>query len=59
MTDPAQPYDVVIATVAHEAYRQLPSEGIEALVASGGMLADIKGIWRDVALSPRIDRWTL
>ena len=60
LTDPdGQTYDIVIAAVGHEAYRQLPPGTTEALVAPGGMLADIKGIWRAVALDPRIDRWTL
>ena len=52
-------YDLVIGAVAHEDYRNLSGESLEALVASGGTLADLKGMWRDRAIDPSIDRWTL
>ena len=52
-------FDLVIGAVAHDQYRSLPSEEIEALVAKGGTLADLKGMWRDRAFDPAIDRWTL
>ena len=52
-------YDLVIAAVGHEAYRQFTAPQVEALVAEGGTLADIKGIWRDLELAAAIDRWSL
>jgi UDP-N-acetyl-D-galactosamine dehydrogenase len=52
-------YDLVIGAVAHRAYRDLPDDRLAALVASGGTLADLKGMWRGRALDPGLDRWTL
>ena len=59
-TDPdGRQYDLVIGAVAHSHYRDLPTERIEAMVAPGGTVADLKGMWRDRSLDPAIDRWTL
>ena len=52
-------YDLVIGAVAHDKYRDFPDDELAALVASGGTLADLKGMWRDRALDPSLDRWTL
>ena len=52
-------YDLVVGAVPHREYRELSDERIGAMVAPGGTLADLKGMWRDRALSPEIDRWTL
>lgn len=52
-------FDLVVGAVAHDDYRHLPDESLAALVAPGGTLADLKGIWRDRSLDPAIDRWTL
>jgi UDP-N-acetyl-D-glucosamine/UDP-N-acetyl-D-galactosamine dehydrogenase len=52
-------FDLVIGAVAHRQYRDLPDAALEAMVAPGGTLADIKGMWRDRSLSAGVDRWTL
>jgi UDP-N-acetyl-D-galactosamine dehydrogenase len=52
-------YDLVVGAVAHRDYRELPDERLTALVAPGGTLADLKGMWRDRRLDPALDRWTL
>ena len=52
-------YDLVVGAVAHEDYRRLSDADLEALVNPGGLLADLKGIWRDRELNPAISRWTL
>ena len=52
-------YDLVIGAVAHDHYRRLPDEDLAAMVAPGGTLADLKGMWRDRSLDPALDRWTL
>jgi UDP-N-acetyl-D-galactosamine dehydrogenase len=54
-----QSYDLVIAAVAHDEYRRLDDGKVAGLVAAGGTLADLKGIWRTRALNPSIDRWAL
>jgi UDP-N-acetyl-D-galactosamine dehydrogenase len=51
-------YDVVFAAVPHADYRALEDSRIAALVASDGLIADLKGIWRD-RLPDGIDSWTL
>ena len=60
LSDPrAGQYDLVIGAVRHEAYRALSGEALAAMLAPGGTLADIKGMWRDNALAPSLDYWTL
>src|SRR6478672_10135431 len=60
LTEPdGRSYDLVVGAVAHRAYRELPDDRIAALVAPGGTLADLKGMWRTRNLDPAIDRWTL
>jgi UDP-N-acetyl-D-galactosamine dehydrogenase len=52
-------YDLVIGAVAHDAYRAFGESEIQSLIAPGGTLADLKGIWRERRLEPAIDRWSL
>jgi UDP-N-acetyl-D-galactosamine dehydrogenase len=52
-------YDLVIGAVAHQEYHDLSDDGLKAMLAPGGTLADLKGMWRDRSLDPAIDRWTL
>jgi UDP-N-acetyl-D-glucosamine/UDP-N-acetyl-D-galactosamine dehydrogenase len=60
VTDPyGRSYDLVVGAVAHSAYRELADERLTALVAPGGTLADLKGMWRDRQLDRALDRWTL
>lgn len=52
-------YDLVHVAVRHAEYAALDADGLAALVAPGGTLADIKGIWRGQGLASRLDYWTL
>jgi len=52
-------YDLVMGAVAHREYRELPDERLTALVADGGTLADLKGMWRGRTFPLEIDRWAL
>lgn len=52
-------YDVVFGAVSHAEYRALPDPQIAALVAEGGLVADLKGMWRDRALAGVTNRWSL
>jgi len=52
-------YDLVIGAVRHEAYHAMPGSALGALLAPGGTLADIKGMWRGHKLAPALDYWTL
>jgi UDP-N-acetyl-D-galactosamine dehydrogenase len=51
-------YDLVVGAVAHQQYRELGDEELLAMVARGGTLADLKGMWRGRRLDA-VDRWTL
>ena len=51
-------YDLVLGAVGHKEYREMSAGQISALVASGGTLADLKNIWRELNL-PGLDRWGL
>jgi UDP-N-acetyl-D-galactosamine dehydrogenase len=60
VADPAgRSYDLVIGAVAHSEYRDLGDDRLAGLVAPGGTLADLRGMWRDRRLDPAIDRWSL
>jgi UDP-N-acetyl-D-galactosamine dehydrogenase len=52
-------YDLVVAAVAHAEYRALPAENVRALCKNEGMVADLKAIWRHLALDDGIQRWSL
>jgi UDP-N-acetyl-D-galactosamine dehydrogenase len=52
-------YDLVVGAVGHREYRELSDEQIESMIAPGGTLADLKGVWRDRQLDAAVDRWTL
>jgi UDP-N-acetyl-D-glucosamine/UDP-N-acetyl-D-galactosamine dehydrogenase len=52
-------YDAIVAAVPHESYRAMSPEQIAALLVPGGLVADIKGIWRHLALDAGLQRWQL
>ena len=52
-------YDLVVGAVAHRDYRQLSDKRLTAMVAPGGTLADLKGMWRGRQFDVALDRWTL
>lgn len=41
----ASGYDAVVGAVAHEAFHALAPERLRALIADGGLLVDLQGIW--------------
>ena len=55
----AQGYDCVVAAVAHGAYRAFTAETLARLVRPGGLVADVKGMWRALALPDGMHRWQL
>lgn len=52
-------HDAVVAAVPHDAYRSMTGAEIAALVAPGGLVADVKGVWRGLDLPDGVRRWTL
>jgi UDP-N-acetyl-D-galactosamine dehydrogenase len=60
VTEPdGRQYDLVVGAVSHHAYRDLADDRLAGLVAPGGTLADLKGMWSGRSLDPGLDRWTL
>ena len=58
-TPDGRSYDLVVGAVAHREYCELADDRLNGLVADGGTLADLKGMWRDRELDASVDRWTL
>ncbi|MBZ0325093.1 MAG: nucleotide sugar dehydrogenase, partial [Alphaproteobacteria bacterium] len=52
-------YDCVVGAVPHNAYRQFPPSRFAELLVPGGLVADVKGMWRDLALPDGLRRWSL
>jgi UDP-N-acetyl-D-galactosamine dehydrogenase len=57
--DKAPGYDCVIGAVPHDAYRAFTPEDLASLLKSGGLVADIKGMWRRLETPAGLRRWTL
>ena len=51
-------YDTVVVAVPHEAYAALGDDQIAAVVAEGGLLADLKNLYAGRQLPSGIDRWS-
>lgn len=49
--DPADAYDAVLVAVAHAPYRDFDAGTVSRLVRSGGVVADIKAVWRGLDLA--------
>jgi len=53
------PYDGVIGVVPHAPYLTFDADKIAVLLKLGGVLADLKGMWRGLELSDQFIRWEL
>lgn len=40
-------YDAVVVTVAHEAFRAMEPKALKKIVKQGGLIYDLRGIWRN------------
>ena len=52
-----QAFDAVLGVVPHRAYARLDGARLAALLRPGGLLADLKGMWRDLRAARGIRRW--
>jgi UDP-N-acetyl-D-glucosamine/UDP-N-acetyl-D-galactosamine dehydrogenase len=57
--DGASGYQCVIGAVPHDAYREFTGETFSGLLEPGGLIADIKGMWRDMPTPDDFIRWQL
>jgi UDP-N-acetyl-D-galactosamine dehydrogenase len=53
------PFAAVVCAVAHEFYKSLGPSDLAQLTRPGGLIADIKGLWRMCALPDGVRRWEL
>lgn len=56
---PSGSFDAVIGAVAHSDYASLDTVRLGALVLDGGIIADVKGMWRNLQLPATLRRWQL
>jgi UDP-N-acetyl-D-galactosamine dehydrogenase len=52
-------YDAVVGAVSHDAYSGFGCSDFARLVKPGGLIADVKGMWRKTALPADLERWSL
>ncbi|MBM3550034.1 MAG: nucleotide sugar dehydrogenase [Alphaproteobacteria bacterium] len=52
-------FDAIVGAVAHDAYRGFTDADFARLLRAGGLVADIKGIWRGRTLPAGLRRWAL
>jgi len=52
-------YDAIVGAVAHSVYTELSDVALESMIKPGGLIADVKGIWRGRELSEATKRWQL
>ena len=49
-------YDCVVGAVAHDDYAAFSGEVLAAMVSPGGLVVDLKGMWRSLDLGPDVKR---
>ncbi len=52
-------FDAVVGAVRHDHYLSLGTADLAGLVREGGLIADIKGLWRDKDRPPNRGYWQL
>lgn len=57
--DPVIPYDCIVGAVAHTSYLNFKANELQRLLTAGGLIADIKNMWKDLKWSAEISYWTL
>jgi UDP-N-acetyl-D-galactosamine dehydrogenase len=57
--DGAEPYDCLIGAVPHRAYAAFTAATFGGLVRPGGLVADIKGMWRHIVLPEGLRVWRM
>jgi UDP-N-acetyl-D-galactosamine dehydrogenase len=57
--DGATGYHAVVGAVSHQVYAAMGGETLAGLLCEGGLLADIKGMWRATPLPDGYRRWQL
>jgi UDP-N-acetyl-D-galactosamine dehydrogenase len=54
-----QGFDALVGAVTHAPYAALAAADFARLVRAGGLVADVKGMWRNTALPENLRRWQI
>lgn len=57
--DDASGYDCLVGAVPHQPYVEFDITQFEKLLTENGLVADVKGMWRNLELPDHIGRWQL
>ncbi len=57
--DGAGGYDAVVGAVRHHEFEAFEADDLLRLVVTDAVVADIKGMWRELKLPPEVRRWQL
>jgi UDP-N-acetyl-D-galactosamine dehydrogenase len=57
--EPEGRFDCLVGAVRHQSYEGMSAAALASKVADGGMVADLKGMWRNLELPGQIRRWSL
>ncbi len=57
--DGAERFDCIVGAVPHAPYRDFTPATFETLLVDGGLVADVKGMWRGLEIPARFRRWQL
>ncbi len=52
-------YAAVVGVVAHDEYKVIPNTVFERLLETGGLIADVKAMWRDLDKPQHLRKWQL
>ncbi len=58
-SEPGDEFDCIVGAVGHAAYRSMSADDLGARLRRGGLIADLKGIWRGRALPTHAQGWSL
>ncbi len=52
-------YAAVMGVVSHDAYKSITGSDLERLLEPGGLIADVKAMWRDMEKPEHLRKWQL
>ncbi|MDP1974394.1 MAG: nucleotide sugar dehydrogenase, partial [Alphaproteobacteria bacterium] len=57
--DEIEPYDCLIGAVPHDEFKDFTTKNLAHLIKQGGIIADLKGIWRNIEMPAKVKTWNL
>jgi UDP-N-acetyl-D-galactosamine dehydrogenase len=59
LSEPEGRFDCLVGAVRHKEYEAMSADAVASRLAEGGMVADLKGMWRKLDLPEQLRRWSL